>query len=369
MLLSIVRLPRFDLGPAGGLLVAGLALPVFFGSVAIHEAGHLLAGATQRFAPYLFIVGPIKLERQGRRWTFGRNRSISPLSGMAAGIPQGSERLRQRLFGLVAGGPAASLMSVLTGLFVLTLLAPAIGPRPTLAGLDAVRYIGLLLFTALSLGITLVALVPSNTEGYASDGSQLLRFRRSTPEVEAEVATIAVSISSLAGRRPREWDEELLKRGLTLPRAHPRGAPARLLAHLHALDCGDIDQARSYLQAALSGIEQVNRLSRPALLVHAAEFAALHDRDAVAARQYLEATPDQTLIGVHQQRFAEAAVRHAEGGEDVARLLDEAQGALGEALDRGGAAMVVDQIADLRRRHGIRVASEPPPAADPARRG
>lgn len=355
--LSAIQVPRFDLGAGGALLVVVLAILLFLAVVAIHEAGHLIAGATQRFAPYLFIVGPVKLERRGSRWAVGRNRSISMLSGMAAGIPYGAERLRQRLFVLVAGGPAASLLSAVAGLLVLRALTPAGAARPTLAGLEALFYIAVLLFTVFSLLIALIALLPSNTEGYASDGSQLLRFRRSTPEVEAEVAIIAVSIASLAGCRPRDWDVSLLSRAKTLPVGHSRGPLARLFAHLHALDRGDVETARRHLQDALSQLEQVNRLSRPALLYNAAEFVALHDGDAAAARRYLEASPDSTLIPEHQQKFVEAAVRHAEGADGVEKLLDEAEAALPAALDRGGALMLADQIAGLRRVRGIRVAS------------
>ena len=185
-----------------------------------------------------------------------------------------------------------------------------------------------------------------------------MHFRQSTPAVEAEVALLALSISSLAGRRPAEWDLDLLHRALTLPPASPRGPIVRLLAHLHALDRGDIEAARRHLLEALANEDQLNRLSRPAVMMQAAQFCALHDRDAVTARRYLEASGDGTLIGTHSRKFAEAAVLHAEGRDGVDQRLAEAEATLPDALDRGGALLLVDRIADLRRRRGNRVGSE-----------
>ena len=339
----------FDLDTLEAVLLLALLAPMFLVVVAIHEGGHLLAGAAQRFRPALFIVGPLKLERRGRAWTAGINRSVTMFGGLAVGIPQGTERMRQRMLVLIAGGPAASLLTGATGIWVLLGLYPPRPARVTLAGSDATIYLVLLMFTVMSLAIGAIALVPTRTGGYESDGTQLLKFRRSTPEVEAEVAAITLSTSSLAGRRPREWDTALLARALSLSVRNPRGVLVRLLAHLHALDRGDVDTARRYLLEALANREHTTRLGRPALLVQAAEFAALYDHDAAAARRYLEEVGDATLIGVHTWRFAEAAVLHVEGEDGVDERLTDAEAAAADALDCGGAVMLLDQIAELRR--------------------
>jgi hypothetical protein len=353
--LKTIRLPRFDLETMEAVLLLALLAPMFLVVVAIHEAGHLLAGAARGFRPALFIVGPLKLERRGRAWIAGINRSVTMFGGLAVGIPESVDRIRERMLVLIAGGPAASLLAGAAGLFVLLALYPPQPARVTLAGSDATIYLVLLMFTVMSLAIGGIALAPTRTGGYDSDGAQLLKFHRSTPEVEAEVAAITLSTSSLGGRRPREWDTDVLERALSLPPQNARGVLVRLLAHLHALDSGDVDRARRHLHEALANMEHTTRLGRPALLVHAAEFAALHDGDAGTARRHLQAVGDATLVGVHTWRFAEAAVLHAEGAGGVDERLAEAEKAAADALDRGGALMLLDRIAELRSVRGTRV--------------
>jgi hypothetical protein len=367
LVFQTIRLPRFDLEKAEGLLLLALLVPMFLIVVGVHEAGHLLAGAAQRFRPALFIVGPLKLERRGRAWSAGINRSVSMLGGMAVGIPQGAARVRQRMLVLIAGGPAASLVAGAAGLLVLLDQYPAQPARVTLSGSDATVYLAILMFTVMSLAIGGIALLPTRTGGYDSDGAQLLKFRRSTPEVEAEVAAITLSTSSLGGTRPREWDAALLERALALPPQNARGVLVRLLAHLHALDTGDVDSARAYLEEVLANREHTTRLGRPSLLVHAAQFAALTDRDPAAARRYLHEAGDGTFAGAHSLKFAEAAVLHVEGAAGVEERLAEAETAAADALDRGGVQLLLDRIAELRRVRGMRVGSEPPPGADTSR--
>jgi len=51
-------------------------------------------------------------------------------------------------------------------------------------------------------------------------------------------------------------------------------------------------------------------------------------------------------------------VLHAEGRDGVDQRQAEAEAMLPDALDRGGALLLVDRIADLRRRRRNRVGSE-----------
>src|SRR5688572_31460617 len=167
VILRAVRLPRFDLDPATVLLLVLSIVPMFYVVVAIHEAGHLVAGALQGFRPCLYIVGPIKFERLGRRWRIGRNRSVPVFGGLASGIPQGTERLRERLLVLVAGGPAASLLTGSGALLTLVAMRAPSGPRVTLHGSDAAGYILVLLFSLISLAIAAASMMPGSTHGYS----------------------------------------------------------------------------------------------------------------------------------------------------------------------------------------------------------
>jgi hypothetical protein len=352
LLLMTIRLPRFDLGLFDLVILVLAVVPLLFVVFGLHELGHLLAGAAVRFRPCLYIVGPLKLERTrpDRGWQAGVNRCVPLFGGMAAGIPDSVDNLRHRMAVLIAGGPGASLLTGLAALAVLIAVRAPSGERYTLAGPTAVGYLALLVFCLLSILVAMSALVPSTTKGYSSDGKQLLRFFRNDDEVEAEVALTAVSLASLAGQRPRDWDRALLRRALALAPDTPRGALARLIAHSHALDRGDIEAARVYLNEGLTHREVVPQMSRPALLLQGAYFAAIHDADPIRARQYFDAAGHGALLGAEGRLIAEAAVLHAEGKPGVEPLLEQAEAGLDNTMDRGGAKLASDEIADLRAR-------------------
>ena len=352
-IMFLIRLPRFDLSGIEIAIVLLAFIPLLFLVFALHELGHLLGGAAVRFRPYLFIVGPLKLERvHNRGWTMGLNRCAPVFGGLAAGIPDTAEDLRRRVAVLIAAGPGANLFSGLVALAALVVMRAPAGPRVTLAGGDAVVYLLLLTFCGMSLFTAYVALMPATAKGHSSDGLQLYRYLTKSEEVEAEVALRAVSLASLAGQRPRDADPVLIARSLTLPVNTAIGALARLIAHNHALDCGDVDRARVHIAEAVAHREQVPLISRPAVLFQAAQFAALHERDAAAARRYFDEAGQGALLGPEGRLFTEAAVLHAEGKPGVEALLDQAEAALPDAMDRGGAQMLRDEIAALRSQRG-----------------
>lgn len=348
LLFRVLKLPEFDMAAVWvALLVPGIIL-MFYLTVAIHEGGHLLAGASAGFRPCLLIIGPLKIERVSGRWRMGANRIAPVLGGLAAGVPADAVDLRRRMIRLIAGGPLASLVSGVIGVGLLVLVKQP-GARATLSDEDAFGYILLLAFTLISLLIAFVALIPNVTQGYSSDGGQILKFIRNSPEVEAEVALTAVSTSSLAGTRPRDWDPAILNRAMALPPTSAKAPLAGLLAHMNAVDRGDLDAARRHLESMLSGLEQLAVMWRSSVLLQAAQFAALYDRDAIAARKYLDQAGPGALISESARALTEAAVLHAEGGPGVDERLARAEADLPNALDKGSAAMAADQIARLRR--------------------
>src|SRR5690606_38658246 len=95
------------LGPG---LVVVLAVAVYVACIAVHEAGHLLAGRLMGYRPLLFIAGPFRIERVGDAIRFGLNRSIALAGGLAVCVPVGLDDLRRRTLVMAAGGPVASLV-------------------------------------------------------------------------------------------------------------------------------------------------------------------------------------------------------------------------------------------------------------------
>jgi membrane-associated protease RseP (regulator of RpoE activity) len=97
MALLVVPWPSLRIGWPGWVAVA-VALPVIFlVLVAVHEGGHLVAGAAARFRPCLFIVGPVKFERRDSGWSAGVNRVFPLAGGMVGATPEGIDGLRPRM--------------------------------------------------------------------------------------------------------------------------------------------------------------------------------------------------------------------------------------------------------------------------------
>jgi hypothetical protein len=328
------------------LALGAAILPLLL--IGIHEGGHLMAGALARFTPCLLIVGPLKLERTASGWRVGWNRSFPIFGGLAAAIPRGVRHLRRRMIVVVAGGPGASLVCGLAALAALAL--SGVTRESTLAGGGAVVFLLTFLFALGSLAVAIAALVPGYRLGFASDGARLLRFLQDTPDVDAEVALIGLIGASMAGQRPREWDPDLLASALRLEAGTPHWVAARMLAHGHALDCGDVARAREHLQSALLHQDLLPRMTLPALLLQAAYFEALHDENPISARRRLADAGPGVLESPQARPLAEAAVLLAEGDPRAAeKALADAVREIPHASDRGSAAMAADQIAELRR--------------------
>jgi hypothetical protein len=348
-LLAIVWIVGWpDLTLSGGtvtLFVALLPL-VFLLLIAVHEGGHLLAGALAGFNPSLLIVGPVRLERTGAGWRAAVNRSFPVYGGLAGATPRGTQQLRQRMTALVAGGPAASLAA---GAAAIWLLAARPPHDNQLIGVGAIAFLLVLTFGLGSLFVGLTALVPGHGHGFSSDGARLLRFLHRGPGVDGEVALLGLIGASMAGARPRDWSPDLIALALQLPADSAYGAAARMMAHGQALDRGDFEEARRFLQTAVEHRTRLPAISQPALAVQAAYFEAVHGGNAGLARLWLKEAQADAVVSPHARPLAEAAVRLAEGDSGAAEPLARAERELPHAIDRGGARMAADQIADLQR--------------------
>jgi hypothetical protein len=334
-------LPRLGFSPPQTALVLALGLLLYMLAIAVHEAGHVLAGRLAGFRLLLFIVGPFRMERSPDGFRYGVNRSIMLAGGLAAMTPAGLHDLRQRALIMVAGGPVLSLMA---GAQFLALYQAASSWlfRDAAPFASQVAGIALLILGGASLVIGAVTLIPGRAGGFYSDGARMLRLMRATEETEREVALIALTGVSMEGTRPRDWDTALVMRGAGIRDGGPFEVLGRQLAYAHALDSGDVAAARENLEAALHCIDQLPRGARGSLLLAAATFYALHDGDAPRARAYLASAQHGLLAAPHQRQVAEAAVRLAEGDVEGARAAArDVQRLAATALDRGGAALDV----------------------------
>jgi hypothetical protein len=144
-----------------------------------------------------------------------------------------------------------------------------------------------------------------------------------------------LAAASAAGTRPRDWNPEQIATAATdVPNA-PEIVTGYLLAHEHALDSGDIPDARRWLQRALAAKRVRHGVTGMRVHLAAAYFEAFHERDARLARGHTRQVWRLTLES-HTRLRVEAAVLLAEGRvERARRAANRALEKLSPSLDPG----------------------------------
>ena len=283
----------------GWALGAVLLVGIFF-VIAVHEAGHLAGGAAAGFRFALFVVGPLRLERDRGRIKASLNRNIGLFGGLALSVPRDGHDLRRRVAWLVAGGPLASVA-----------LAAAAGAAAWALGGAWGAALGLIAF--LSGAIALATLIPTRAGGFASDGARLLTLARGGPEAEREAAIFAVLAQAMNGARPRDWDAAVLERACALRDGEPMEEAALNFLALHALDLDDAERAREALARRVEIRDGVATPARASLALDAATFEGAVRRDAPRAEAWLgtlaerEPFADPTARAVARWAAAEAS--------------------------------------------------------------
>ena len=145
--------------------------------------------------------------------------------GLGGAAPTDSRNLVRRMTVYVAGGPVASLLLAVSAFGLLFVVPPSVGVILTLVAVA-------------SLGIGVVTLIPNKAGGLVSDGARLKMLRGGGPEAVRWSAIGALGGASMAGERPRDWDEDLIRSSLAHPDNSLDDAGASSTAYYHALDLG-----------------------------------------------------------------------------------------------------------------------------------
>lgn len=286
-------------------------LPATLLSGAIHEAGHVLAGAACGFSFAWVRVGPFWLRQEDRRWRL-RFQPVSLLSfdGASRVAPHRLGFSRSRAIALVAGGPLLSL--ICAGLALLAYRWPFDG-HPFLRAL-------LLDFSLISLAASLLSLMPFNAGPRLTDGYMLRELATTAARARRFWNWLHVSAQWTDGVLPRDWDHAALASACSLADGSQFEARVRQLAYYAALDRDENDEARLHLQRVQQLRSRLPAESTLLLDLDIAWFDAAVDGRPEVARTRL----DQARTQVHGWlrvvvRIVETAVTLTEGRIDDAR--------------------------------------------------
>lgn len=302
--------------------------------LAFHEAGHVIAGKLVGFRFTFFIVGPFKLHSTESGIRFGLNRSLMLAGGLGGAAPTDSRNLTRRAMAYVAGGPVASLLLAATALGLLFVVPASIG-------------IVLSIIAVFSFLIGIVTLIPTRMSGgLVSDGARLKMLTQGGPEARW-CAIAAINGASMAGKRPRDWDEEMIQSSLSHPDGSLDDAGASSTAYYHALDTGRTDEAEALLGRALSA-EEAPEMVRSQVLFEAAFFQAYFRQNTKEARNLFSKAQPSKVLEKHLPARAESTILLVEGdNEEAKKKARESLEVLGSSFSAGAAKLEREWLEDI----------------------
>jgi hypothetical protein len=254
-----------------------LFIAAWLASTALHEIGHAAAGHARGFRVISIYVGPVFVTRRPRGG-FRPGLRLVPFGGrVVAALTHwdGPERFRQDVLWFVGAGPGISLAAGAIGLLL--------SPRLTLIW-D---------WSVISLVMGAVTLIPAHyRNGRTSDGAKLLGLRQSE---STELAVMALGMMMLV-IRPRDWDLALVAVARGESDFQGRDAiDATKLSYYHALDSGDVVDARALLQRLIDYTCGTARWPRTTISREVAFEAALFEGvwrgDRAAEQEWLARAP------------------------------------------------------------------------------
>jgi len=292
-------------------------------AVAVHEAGHLLAGALLGFKLRQARIGGLNFGKHascgepycGDVLTLG----VAVLEPGTAGQDDG--RLRRQLVLLSLGGPLANLVFAAALEAVATLLHSSF-PAGYMLQVGAA-------FSAL---LAIAALLPDvDRRGNFSDGARLLMLLRNNEKAERWLSNMRCQMALNQGRHPRDWDEASVARAAAVNDDSRDAFTSRWLAYLWAAERQDITCATKYLEGALESLGYATPRLRDHLFLEAAVFQAWFRDNPSKALFWVYRIRNKKLTRLQKQRL-DVAVLWAEGrlfdaweklGKDYLALLRE----------------------------------------------
>jgi hypothetical protein len=285
----------------------------YYASVFFHEAGHLLFGTLARFKFTWASVGKIQVycdTHQMIRLRFVKQ--FSWTGGFAAMHTTNEHLLRWRDVAFILGGPATNFLLFFAFGFLYNYT-----PQGTFLS----SFVASSIFSSLALGF--FSLIPSDKNGFANDGLQLLRLLRGGPLMRRSMAIMLLYGSALEGKGCEEWNAKWIEDSLAIQDNSSTEALANFFAYDWALDRKAVSKAEVHLNRGLGLVEKLDPATTTALYWSQAYFLAIHKHDAVGARAALEKAGSNPLALAFYPLRSEAAVLFAEGHFEEAKAKAE----------------------------------------------
>ncbi len=248
-------------------------IPMLYAGIAVHEAGHLLAGKLAGMDAGGISVGGFLLYKSGRNWVFKFDYRRLLSGGFAKPLPPKGHFEVVPFAWMVAGGPLTNV-----------LFAAACVAWSRYAGESSL--IGTFFWMNALLAAT--SAWPYSYAANKSDGARILLLLRRPAEARAWISLLMIMTDEAAGALPRDWDPDLCADALAPAPAAPEFAYVKLLAYYRALDLGRDDDGLAHLESCLAHSAKSGKQLRHAFFLEASCACAEFRKNVPNARLWLD---------------------------------------------------------------------------------
>jgi hypothetical protein len=308
-------------------------IPLYFIVIALHEAGHALAGVWVGFDFKFYVVGPFMWEKVDAKWKFSWNKNVNTAGGLVLCLPKDDHNLRSRFAWFASGGPLASF---LTGLLFLVLYS-VIKNYSTTHSLQFVQGV-LGLATLLSFFIFLVTALPFHAGGFSSDGARCIRLLSGGTKADFEVLLLKIISNSSSGALPDTLSEKELQNALALGYEvkSPTAFYLNLYLYYHCWSVNKIEEAEVYLLKYISCADEVPEGIRNGVWLEGVIFYGLVKPDTEKAIAYWNKYKPAALIAKVLALGAEATILKLQNKSEASeQKFKEAIASQYQAIDKG----------------------------------
>jgi hypothetical protein len=272
--------------------VVASAVLAYYLMIAVHEVGHVVAGWLVGFRFKSLRVGPLVLHRGGRLSLHGGPGALT--NGVSEMEPGRKDRLSRRFTVLVAGGPAANLLSC----------------APVLLLPGAVSVFGAW-FVLMSVTNAINDALPFESRLGVSDGRRILTMLLREGAGERCLALLELGQELGRGVLPEQLAPETVAQAVALVDDSNDTVTAHAIAYAVAFHQHRDDEAARCLDICLAHARRASPPMRAALISDAAVFQGRRRRNADRAGQWAADLPASAVPWLRLR--AEAAVLEANG--------------------------------------------------------